>query len=102
MTRYNLTRSLQTDQHWIPSTWQQAMQHAHWREAMSSEFNSTNNNHTWDLVSYSKRMNVVGCRWVFTIKYNPDGNIAKYKARIVAKGFHQQEGIDYTRTLSIL
>ena len=67
---------------------------------MSSEFNSTTENHTWDLVSVTETMNIVGCRWVFTIKYHPDGSIDKYKARIVAKGFHQQQGIDYNDTFS--
>lgn len=46
VTRYNLAASLQTDPHWTPSTYQQAMQVEHWRDAMSSEFNSTNSNHT--------------------------------------------------------
>ena len=67
---------------------------------MSSEFTSTTDNHTWDLEALTQRMNVVGCRWVFTIKYNPDGKIDKYKARIVAKGYHQQQGVDYTDTFS--
>ncbi|XP_033134130.1 uncharacterized protein LOC103837662 isoform X1 [Brassica rapa] len=67
---------------------------------MSREFNSTNENHTWDLVEATRKMNIVGCRWVFTIKYNPDGSIDRYKARIVAKGFHQQPGIDFNDTFS--
>lgn len=50
---------------------------------------------TWDLVAVSEQMNVVGCRWVFTIKYNSDDTIDKYKARIVAKGYHQQQGVDF-------
>ena len=64
VTRYNLTASLQCDHHWIPSTWQQAIKHEHWRKAMSSEFNSKTENHTWDLVSVAQTMNivaVVGC-----------------------------------------
>lgn len=99
-TKYNLTASLETDPHWIPSTWQQAMRHPKWRAAMSSEFNSTTENHTWDLVEIQKFMNIVGCRWVFTIKYHPNGEIDRYKARIVAKGYHQQPGVDYTDTFS--
>lgn len=67
---------------------------------MSREFNSTNENYTWDLVEVTEKMNVVGCRWVFTIKYNSDGTIDRYKARIVAKGYHQQQGIDYEDTFS--
>lgn len=67
---------------------------------MSSEFNSTTENRTWDLAAATEAMNIVGCRWVFTIKYNPNGSIAKYKACIVAKGFHQQQGVDYMDTFS--
>ncbi|KAH9677669.1 reverse transcriptase Ty1/copia-type domain-containing protein [Citrus sinensis] len=43
---------------------------------------------------------VAGNKWVFRIKYNPDGTILKYKARLVAKGFHQTHGVDYTETFS--
>lgn len=74
------------------------MKHKHWRDAMSREFNSTTENLTWDLVEVSEKMNVVGCRWVFTIKYNSDGTIDRYKARIMAKGYHQQQDIDYEDT----
>lgn len=94
MTKYNNSVQLQCDPHWIPTTWQQAMKHAHWRAAMSSKFNSTNENHTWDLEGATETMNIVGCRWVFTIKYHPDGTIDKYKARIVAKGYHQKPGLE--------
>ena len=68
VTKYNLTATLESDPHWIPATWQQAIKHAHWRKAMSNEFTSTTDNYTWDLVAATERMNIVGCRWVFTIK----------------------------------
>ncbi|KAL5835338.1 hypothetical protein ACOSQ4_014835 [Xanthoceras sorbifolium] len=40
-------------------------------------------------------MNLVGCKWVFRVKYHQDGSIHKNKARFVAKGFYQTVGIDY-------
>lgn len=67
---------------------------------MYKEFNSTIENSTWDLVAATETMNVVGSRWVFTIKYNSDGTIDHYKARIVAKEYHQQQGVDYEDTFS--
>ncbi|PRQ47500.1 putative RNA-directed DNA polymerase [Rosa chinensis] len=42
----------------------------------------------------------VGCKWVFRVKRNPDGSVERYKARFVAKGFHQQHDIDYNETFS--
>ncbi|XP_013617505.1 PREDICTED: uncharacterized mitochondrial protein AtMg00810-like [Brassica oleracea var. oleracea] len=43
-------------------------------------------------------MNVLGCRWVFTVKLNADGLVNKLKARLVAKGFNQEEGVNFMET----
>lgn len=54
-----------------------------WRDAMSKEFK------TWILVPTKKSLNIVGNKWVFRIKKNSDGSIKRFKARLVANGFHQ-------------
>ena len=45
---------------------------------------------------------LVGCKWVFTVKYNLDGSIKWYKARLVAKGFTQMYGVDYQETFALV
>lgn len=42
----------------------------------------------------------IGCRWVYKIKFKPDGSIERHKARLVAKGYTQQLGIDFTYKFS--
>ena len=43
-----------------------------------------------------------GCKWVFRIKGHPYGIIQKYKVRLVAKGFHKREGLDYDQVFSLV
>ena len=57
-------------------------------------------NCTWELVDAPPEKNVIGLKWVFRTKYNADGSVQKYKARLVAKAYDQVYGIDFDETFS--
>jgi len=67
---------------------------------MNVEFDALLHNITWTLVPLDSASNVIGCKWVFWVKRKADGSLDWYKAGLVAKGFHQQLGIDYGETYS--
>jgi len=60
------------------------------------ELEANEKNRTWELVDLPKNKHPIDVKWVFKVKYRPDGTIAKHKARLVAKGFLHKQGIDYT------
>ena len=60
-----------------------------WKEAIKTEIDSIMKNKTWILVDLPPGAKLIGCKWIFKRKYNPDGSIDKYKARLVAKRFSQ-------------
>lgn len=62
---------------------------------MKIEYDTLKENKTWILVPRPKNKKVLSNRWVFKIKLTQDGQIEKYKARLVARGHIQEEGIDY-------
>ena len=84
-----------------PTTFEEAMRSDHsskWLEAMEDEMKSINVNKVWDLKIIPKGAKIVGCKWVYKTKLDSQGNIERYKVRLVAKGFTQREDIDYNDT----
>jgi hypothetical protein len=57
-------------------------------------------NDVWDLVEIPDGAKREGCKWVYKTKYDSKGEIERFKVRLVAKGFNQSKGIDYTTTFS--
>ena len=59
-------------------------------------------NHTWYLCTLPKGRKLLQCKWIYHTKFTIDGSIDKNKAHLVAKGFSQVEGIEYTETFSLV
>ncbi|KAG7530454.1 Reverse transcriptase RNA-dependent DNA polymerase, partial [Arabidopsis thaliana x Arabidopsis arenosa] len=90
----------QIDQHWIPQTYEEAIQHQVWRDAIAAERQAMEHNHTWEEGELPRGKKAVTSKWVFTIKYKSNGDIERYKARLVARGFTQTYGEDYRDTFA--
>ena len=86
-----------------PKTFKQALKNEHaenWKEAMGKEYSSLMNHGTWDLVDLPEDRNLVGCKWVFKTKRKANGEIDKFKARLVAQGYSQEAGVDYNEVFA--
>ena len=87
-----------------PSTYKEAMTsptyRSQWAQAIDEELNSLAVNGTWELVELPKGRQPITSKWVFKVKYTPSGLIDRFKARLVARGFSQQYGIDYEETFA--
>ena len=71
-----------------------------WKRAANSEYESLMNNQTWELVPPPDNKNIVGSRWVFKVKHAADGTAERFKARLVAQGYSQSQGVDYHEIFS--
>jgi len=78
-----------------PSLFEEANKLQLWKDALLDEYKSIMKNMVWDIVPRSKDKSVVSSKWLYKIKHATDGNVEKYKARFVARGFSQKEGRDY-------
>ncbi|KAJ9536095.1 hypothetical protein OSB04_un000733 [Centaurea solstitialis] len=84
----------------IPRSPAQTMCDPHWRAAMDAEMAAILSNCTWDLVPKPSDANIVGNRWLFRHRFDSNGRLERYKARLVAQGFSQQPGLDFDDTFS--
>ena len=80
-----------------PPSFTIASKHSQWVAAMDAEFQSLQKQATWSLVPLPTHKNVVTCKWVYKLKRHSDGSIARYKARLFARGYLQQYGMDMMR-----
>ena len=66
------------------------------------EYHSIMKNNVWEIVPRPEGKSMVTSRWTYKLKHAMDGSVEKYKARFVARGFSQVEGIDYDETFALV
>ncbi len=86
-----------------PSSWTEAIHSPEadkWRKAAEEEYQSLQENQTWNLMKLPVGRQAVTSKWVFKKKRDEFGNVSRYKARLVARGFTQRHGIDFEETFA--
>ncbi|GKA99753.1 retrovirus-related pol polyprotein from transposon TNT 1-94 [Tanacetum coccineum] len=81
-----------------PKNVNEALTDDSWIVAMQEELNQFIANDVWELVPQPRNMTIIGTKWVFRNKLDENGIVSRNKARLVAQGYNQQEGIDYDET----
>ncbi|XP_076916331.1 uncharacterized protein LOC143575998 [Bidens hawaiensis] len=72
-----------------PKHFHQAIKDVKWKEAMKKEIRALEENGTWTLQELPEGKHVIDSKWVYKVKYKPNGEVERYKARLVAKGFQK-------------
>ncbi|KAG8489227.1 hypothetical protein CXB51_017298 [Gossypium anomalum] len=83
-----------------PSTIAEAFKSPAWTTAAQAKYRALLANNTWDLVPLPDGRRAVGCKWIFKVKRHADGSVARYKGRLVVKGYLQEAGVDFLETFS--
>ena len=85
-----------------PRNVKDALENESWIEAMNEEIEKIEKNKTQTLAPRPKDKNLIGTKWVFRNKLNEEGQVSRNKARLVCKGYSQEEGVDYGETFSLV
>ena len=73
-----------------PLSFEEATKNKKWRQAMEEEIDAVQRNETWELAILLEGQKAVGVKWVFKMKNNAKGEVERYKARLIAKGYSQR------------
>ncbi|KAL8100346.1 hypothetical protein AgCh_032555 [Apium graveolens] len=98
---YNDTEEVELDEeYWLmgidePVNYAQAVKDVNWQKAMKQEMNSIEVNNTWTLTNLPPGQKIIGLKWIYKLKSDANGKVVKYSARLVAKGYVQEHGIDF-------
>jgi len=83
-----------------PVHFKDAINEDKWIEAMNEEIGAIEKSKTWELVDLPEGKDAIGVKWVYKTKSNAEGKIDRHKARLVVKGYKQQQGKDYDETFA--
>ena len=78
-----------------PVTFEATVKEPKWQKAMAEEISAIERNNTWELTDLPKGHKTIGVKWVYKTKLKENGEVDKYKAHLVAKGYKQEFGVDY-------
>nr|GFC64222.1 retrovirus-related Pol polyprotein from transposon TNT 1-94 [Tanacetum cinerariifolium] len=83
-----------------PKTYKEALNQACWIEAMQEEIHEFERLEVWELVPRPDKVMVVTLKWIYKVKLDELGGILMNKARLVARGYRQEEGIDFEESFA--
>ncbi|GKE23042.1 putative ribonuclease H-like domain-containing protein [Tanacetum coccineum] len=85
-----------------PKNYKDALTQACWIEAMQEELYEFEHLEVWELISRPDKVMVITLKWIYKVKLNEMGGILKNKARLVAHGYRQEEGIDFEESFALV
>lgn len=83
-------------------TYAQATHEKVWRVVINREMSSNIKNNTWVVTDLPTGKRAMGLKWVYNVKKNTEGKVIKHKARLMAKWYVQQQGVNYEETFSLV
>ncbi|GJW59441.1 retrovirus-related pol polyprotein from transposon TNT 1-94, partial [Tanacetum coccineum] len=85
-----------------PKSYKDALIQSCWIEAMQEELNEFKRLEVWELIPRPDKVMVITLKWIYKVKLDELGGILKNKARLVAYGYHQEEGIDFEESFALV
>nr|GEZ20838.1 hypothetical protein [Tanacetum cinerariifolium] len=85
-----------------PKTYKEALTQSCWIEAMQEELNEFERLEVWELVPRPDQVMVITLKWIYKVKLNELGGILKNKARLVARGYRQEKGVDFEESFALM
>nr|GEV25223.1 retrovirus-related Pol polyprotein from transposon TNT 1-94 [Tanacetum cinerariifolium] len=84
----------------IETTYKEALTQSCWVEAMQNELHEFKRLDFWELVTHPDKVMVITLKWIYMVKLDELGGILKNKARLVARGYRKEEGIDFKESFA--
>ncbi|GKD82883.1 putative ribonuclease H-like domain-containing protein, partial [Tanacetum coccineum] len=85
-----------------PKNYKDALTQACWIEAMQEELHEFDRLEVWELVPRPDKVMIITLKWIYKVKLDEMGGILKNKARLVARGYRQEEGIDFEESFALV